>query len=149
MMAGQHHAQPGTYRTVNVRIGRYIPPFHDEVPHLMDELFNWLSSDRHRERCPFGSQSPAAARWGLLSRTDTPEIPRAVWAHIQFETIHPFADGNGRTGRAIMQAAMRTTLPLSPFILRERPRYYELFGEASWPAWLQWFCRGIVEECAK
>ena len=126
MMAGQQHAQPGGYRTVNVRVGRYRPPRPELVPSLMNELFDRI----HRQ----------------MDQSDEHQVTRAVWTHLEFENIHPFADGNGRTGRALMQAAMGCTLPLSRFILRERPTYYDLFDRADWTAWLSWFCWGIQEE---
>lgn len=121
MMEGQGHAQPGRYRTVGVRVGTHRPPPPGLVKPLMDELFESISGQ-------------------------PPSVPGAAWAHVQFETIHPFADGNGRTGRAILQAALGAPLPLSRFILRERHTYYELFGRSDWPAWLEWFCRGIITE---
>jgi Fic family protein len=62
--------------------------------------------------------------------TDAPPLVRAALAHAQFETIHPFPDGNGRTGRALIQAMLRRdgavkhiTLPLSPY-LAMNPRSY-------------------------
>ena len=121
MMDGQAHAQPGRYRTVGVTIGGWKPPGPALVPALMAELFERLAGQ------PTG-------------------VAGAVWAHVEFETVHPFADGNGRTGRALMQAMLGSCLPISPFILRERPTYYELFRRNEWPRWLEWFCRGITEQ---
>ena len=109
MMEGQQHAQPGQYRTVSVTVGGYRPPGPALVPSLMNELFSHLY--KHE-----GTQ-----------------ITRAVWAHVQFETIHPFADGNGRTGRAVLQAALGVPIPISRFILRERATYYELFRKSDCP----------------
>ena len=91
------------------------------VPPLMQELFDHLAKLQ-------------------------PGVPRAIWGHVQFETIHPFGDGNGRTGRALLQAGLQTSLPISPFILREPQTYYRLFQESDWPQWLAWLCRGIVEQ---
>jgi Fic family protein len=69
----------GRYRTIAVRVGRFIPPAPSEVSGLMRELLEWWN-----------------ARAGGLS----PVISSAI-LHYRFEEIHPFADGNGRTGRAI------------------------------------------------
>ena len=120
MMRGQPHAQPGRYRSVSVRVGQHRPPSPGLVPHLMDELWEWLSEQ-------------------------PPSVPAAIWAHVQFEAIHPFADGNGRTGRAVLQSALGTPAPLSRFILREQENYYKLFRWSEWPAWLEWFCQGTME----
>ena len=122
MLAGQRHAEPGRYRSVKVTIGGYLPPAPALVPAMMTELFK---------------------------QAHGPTVTTAVWTHLQFENIHPFADGNGRTGRALMQSAMGVPLPISQFILRERPRYYELFRKNDWQAWLNWFCEGILEECTR
>ncbi|MGH8827672.1 MAG: Fic family protein, partial [Jiangellaceae bacterium] len=65
-------------------------------------------------------------------RVDLPVLPHAAIAHAQFETIHPFTDGNGRTGRALLHAIMhrarlarRVTVPLSAGLLTETSRYFE------------------------
>ena len=121
MMHGQPHAQPGQYRTMQVRVGIHHPPPPGLVPSLMEEMFRDIAGR-------------------------TPSIPLAVWTHVRFETIHPFADGNGRTGRAIMQALLGAPVTVSRFIIREQHTYYELFGRSDWPAWLEWLCRGIMEE---
>ena len=69
----------GRYRDMQVYVGRYTPPAPDMVSGLMSELLEWWN-DRARE-------------W-------SPVISSAI-LHYQFEDIHPFADGNGRTGRAL------------------------------------------------
>ena len=108
---------------MNVTIGGHRPPGPAMIPSLMDGMF------------------------GHINVHEGTMITRAAWAHVQFETIHPFADGNGRAGRALLQTLLGCPLPLSRFILRERETYYELFQRCDWPAWLAWFCRGILEEC--
>lgn len=69
----------GRYREVRVRGGLYLPPAPEMVSGLMAELLEW---------------------WNTKSAPWSPIISSAV-IHYQFETIHPFADGNGRTGRAL------------------------------------------------
>lgn len=66
----------------------------------------------------------------FMRRDDLPVLAQAAVAHAQFETIHPFADGNGRTGRAIVHALTRAkgvtrhvTVPLSGGLLRDRDGY--------------------------
>ena len=69
----------GRYRDIRVRVGRYLPPAPEMVSGLMAELLEW---------------------WNAKSAQWSPVISSAV-IHYQFEAIHPFADGNGRTGRAL------------------------------------------------
>ena len=123
MMAGQSHASPGRYRSVEIIIGEYRPPMPTLVPSLMDELFNFMGKTRNNQ------------------------VARATWAHVQFESIHPFADGNGRTGRALLLHILGVPIPISRFIYSERPTYYQLFREYLWPDWLEWMTKGILFEC--
>ena len=67
-----------------------------------------------------------------MRRDDIPVLTHAALAHAQFETIHPFADGNGRTGRALMHAMLRNgglvrnvTLPLSAGLLVSVDSYFD------------------------
>lgn len=69
----------GQYRTMGVKVGNFIPPPAHEVSGLMRELLEWWNED---------------------SVAHSPVISSAV-LHFRFEDIHPFADGNGRTGRAL------------------------------------------------
>ena len=103
------HVQPdiaGRWRREQVWIGgdsfgphgaTFIPPHHDHVPALMADLV------------------------AFTQRTDLPSLSQAAIAHAQFETIHPFPDGNGRTGRALIHAMLRgrgltrnVTVPVRP-----------------------------------
>lgn len=72
-------AAPGSFRKQSVRVGDLIPPPAPEVPHLMSKLENYINSP-----------------------SDLPPLIRAGLAHVQFETIHPFLDGNGRIGRLLI-----------------------------------------------
>ena len=71
--------EAGRYRTIAVRVGRYVPPAPEDVSGLMFELLEW---------------------WNKRSGDLSPVISSAI-LHYRFEAIHPFADGNGRTGRAL------------------------------------------------
>src|SRR5260370_27653988 len=62
---------------------QFVPPPPQEVERLLDDLCNFCNGD------------------------DLPAIAQAAIAHAQFETIHPFADGNGRTGRALVHVILR------------------------------------------
>jgi len=68
----------GRYRAMGVQVGEYVPPPPGEVPGLMRELIDWWNDDTPTLSPVFSSAS----------------------LHYRFEAIHPFADGNGRTGRA-------------------------------------------------
>jgi Fic family protein len=86
----------------------------------------------------------------------TPLLVKAAMAHVQFETIHPFLDGNGRIGRLLValllcaEGALREpTLYLSLFLKQNRQRYYELLQtvrmDGDWEAWLRFFLEGVEE----
>ena len=79
---------------------------------------------------------------------------RAALAHVQFETIHPFLDGNGRTGRLLItfllcQAGVlrAPVLYLSLYFKQHRERYYDLLDNVrrtgDWEAWLRFFLKGV------
>mgnify|MGYP003585653888 CR=1 FL=1 len=68
----------------------------------------------------------------LIARDDLPVLVQTAVAHAQFETVHPFVDGNGRTGRALAQALLRnkglashTTVPISAGLLTDTANYFE------------------------
>jgi Fic family protein len=85
----------------------YVAPHRDRVPGLIDDLVSFIDRD------------------------DVPVLAHAALAHAQFETIHPFPDGNGRTGRALMHAMLRgkgltrnVTVPISAGLLVEVEDYF-------------------------
>ncbi|MCT1664155.1 Fic family protein [Corynebacterium sanguinis] len=85
----------------------FVPPHHSHLPALMEDLE------------------------AFVARRDLPILVHAALAHAQFETIHPFADGNGRTGRALVHVLLRqrgltreTSLPLSAGLLTEIDSYF-------------------------
>ncbi|ROP72658.1 Fic family protein [Curtobacterium sp. PhB115] len=108
----------GRYRNEQVWIGGalphlavFVPPHQDRVATAMDDLF------------------------AFTRRTDLPLLVQAAIAHAQFETIHPFPDGNGRTGRALVQAILRRggllrhlTIPVSSGILTDLDAYFDGLG---------------------
>ncbi|WP_317182252.1 Fic family protein [Intrasporangium sp.] len=86
----------------------FVPPHHSRIPEAIDDLVEFCGRD------------------------DLPVLAQAAVAHAQFETIHPFADGNGRTGRALVHALLRAkgvtrhvTVPLSGGLLHDREQYVE------------------------
>ncbi len=71
--------EPGRYRTMRVRVGQFVPPPPEDVSGLMFELLEWWNKDA----------------------PDLSPVLSSAIVHHRFETIHPFADGNGRAGRAL------------------------------------------------
>ncbi len=99
----------GAYRTYGVRVGNHIAPHAEDVPHYMRELLDWLN---RRAR-----QWPAVVSSSIL--------------HFRFEFIHPFGDGNGRTGRALAAWELyrrrfdsRHIFAVDETLWEHRPRYY-------------------------
>ena len=90
----------------------------------------------------------------------TPVLIKAALAHVQFETIHPFLDGNGRLGRLLITfllcadgALREPLLYLSLYFKQHRQRYYELLQSVrltgDWEAWLRFFLTGVAETAAQ
>jgi Fic family protein len=86
----------------------------------------------------------------------TPVLIKAALAHVQFETIHPFLDGNGRLGRLLItfllcaEGVMREPLLyLSLYFKQHRQQYYDLLQAVrltgDWEAWLKFFLTGVEE----
>ena len=89
----------------------FIPPVHQRVPGLMADLMYYAR------------------------RTDIPPLVQAAIAHAQFETIHPFTDGNGRTGRALIHAMLKghgvartVSTPVSAGLLANIEAYHRALG---------------------
>jgi Fic family protein len=111
----------------------FIPPPPDIVPQALGDLEKFLHDD---------SGLPLLIKIGL--------------AHAQFETIHPFLDGNGRAGRLLITFLLcesgvlhKPVLYLSHYFKRHRQTYYELLqvtrDKGAWEDWLQFFLRGVAE----
>lgn len=131
---------PGTFRTTPVWLGGrpaqaiFIPPPSEFVPDLMRNLEEFLHDIPER----------------------TPTLIKAALAHVQFETIHPFLDGNGRLGRLLItlllcagEVLSEPTLYLSLYFKTYRDAYYTALQrvrtEGDWEGWLAFFLRGIFD----
>lgn len=93
----------------------------------------------------------------LHAPSDLPPLVRLALIHYQFETIHPFLDGNGRVGRLLLvlllaawEVLPQPLLYLSAYLERRRQMYYTLLLQVSqrgaWEAWLHYFLRGVTEQ---
>jgi len=130
---------PGEFRRSQNWIGgsrpgnaRFVPPTHTAVPECMAALELFLHADDE----------------------DLPVLLRAGLAHVQFETIHPFLDGNGRVGRLLITFLLchagilrEPLLYLSLYFKQHRATYYELLDrvrrDGDWEAWIEFFLDGV------
>lgn len=89
-------------------------------------------------------------------RNPYPTLVKTALAHVQFETVHPFLDGNGRIGRLLIAYILHhdsvlsePLLYLSLFFKQHRDEYYRLLSavrsEGDWEAWLDFFLEGVEE----
>jgi Fic family protein len=130
---------PGEFRRTQNWIGgtrpgnaRFVPP----PPHRVEDAMGALEKFVHDAKAP-------------------PPLAKAALWHVQFETIHPFLDGNGRVGRLMVTLLLcaegmlrEPMLYLSLFLKQHRARYYELLDsvrrEGDWEAWVAFFCKGVA-----
>jgi Fic family protein len=153
LMNGRHDlSDVGAYRThadaMQIVSGAlHAPRVHfeappsDQVPAEMATFIAWFNDSAPQGHCPL------------------PAITRAAIAHLWFETIHPFEDGNGRLGRAIAEKALAQSLAaptltaLAATINRHRKAYYAQLQQASRTnqieAWLSWFAQIVLEAQAR
>ena len=133
--------QPGEFRRSQNWVGgtrpgnaSYVPPPLNEVTACMSDLEKFI---HQQDRA-------------------IPLLIKAALAHVQFETIHPFLDGNGRLGRLLITfllydggALRQPTLYLSLFLKNNRDQYYELLQRVretgDWEAWVEFFLSGVKE----
>jgi len=132
---------PGEFRRSQNWIGgtkpgnaAFVPPPHQRVEECMAQLERFLHDQPSR----------------------TPTLIKAALAHAQFETIHPFLDGNGRVGRLIIPMLLciegvlrEPLLYLSLYFKENRSRYYEMLDhvrtDGEWEEWVMFFATGVEE----
>lgn len=131
--------QPGEFRRSQNWIGgtrpgnaRFVPPPQDQLNDLLGNLEKFLHEDK------------------------IPTLIKAGVAHVQFETIHPFLDGNGRLGRLLITFILcvdgildKPLLYLSLYFKTHRQVYYDYLQlvreTGDWEKWLQFFLEGMIE----
>ncbi len=106
------------------------------------DMQNWVGGSDHSPRgalhvppIPERVEPLIVDLLDYLNRDDVPVLIQATIAHAQFESIHPFTDGNGRIGRALVSASLRrrgvtknTVIPIASGILARREEYFEALG---------------------
>lgn len=134
--------QPGEFRNSQNWIGgtrpgnaAFVPPPPDHLMECLGNLELYLNDE-------YGK---------------TPALIKAAISHVQFETIHPFLDGNGRTGRLMITLLLcaekvlsEPVLYLSLYFKKNRKTYYELLNRVredakGWEVWVEFFLDGIVQ----
>ena len=135
LLAGQvmDQGEAGRYRTIQVRVGRHFPPAAADVSGLMFELFDW---------------------WNKKAPTLSPVLSSSI-LHYQFEWIHPFADGNGRTGRALALWELyrrgfdsHHIFSVDEYYWEDRPAYYRALDAVrkdggDLTGWLEYSAQGL------
>ena len=134
------HKHPGELRVsqnwigVSLKHATFVPPHHDHVPGLMGDLEKFI----HNEQI------------------HVPDLVKIALIHYQFETIHPFLDGNGRLGRLLIVLYLvnfgllgKPALYLSDFFERNKEEYYDRLAAVrshnKLMAWISFFLLGVVE----
>lgn len=135
------HKQPGEFRTSQNWIGGtspadavFVPPHHRYVNELMGDLENFLHNDENH----------------------VPSLVRIAIAHYQFETIHPFLDGNGRIGRLLITLFLvdqkiltKPLLYLSSYFEKNKGLYYDnltfVRTKHEMAQWIKYFLAGMVD----
>ena len=132
--------RPGEFRTSQNWIGgtrpgnaRFVPCPPDKLPDILGELEKFINTE-----------------------DAVPSLIKAALIHVQFETIHPFLDGNGRLGRLLITLFLCARgllkspfLYLSLFFKKNRSLYYEYLNnvryQGDWESWIKFFLEGIIE----
>ncbi|MGN6580277.1 MAG: Fic family protein [Bordetella sp.] len=143
LMQGDDKARPGQWRLtqnwiggIRIETAGYIPPPPELVPALMADLEGLLQWE------PDGPQIVSI-------------LMRAAIAHVQFEAIHPFMDGNGRTGRLLLPLMFKADgeppIHLATFLKVRKQEYYRALEQVqkhlNWAPWLRLFLECVIASC--
>lgn len=134
---------PGQFRTEQNYIGHgrtisYVPPRAESVDALMQNLIEYMN----------------------LPTDNLRPLVRAAIVHAQFETIHPFMDGNGRVGRILIPLYLykHQQIPLPFFYIsealeRDKFKYYQILNDIrtknDWGSWIKFFLETVTQQCDK
>lgn len=143
MKGADYRGEIGEYRDIQNWIGgskiyhaRFVPPPHEHVPNCMKELVDFLHDVPAEEEM-----------------YEVPLVIRLAIAHAQFETIHPFVDGNGRVGRLLLpiMLAAEGYLPvyMAGYLKNYQQEYYDRLAgvqlREEWQPWIQFFATAVEE----
>ena len=129
----------GAYRKINVQVGKHFPPNHEDVSSLMFELLEW---------------------WNTESQNVSPILSSAI-LHYRFEDIHPFADGNGRAGRALAMWDLyrrgfdaHYLFSIDEYYWEDRSAYYAALSQVRTAGedlteWLEYSAKGLLQTLEK
>ncbi|MBX9805551.1 MAG: Fic family protein [Alphaproteobacteria bacterium] len=126
-------ASPGSYRQQSVRVGDHIPPTAPHIPQLIKDLETYMNTD-----------------------TTTLPLLKAGFAHVQFETIHPFLDGNGRIGRLLIVLMLLKDGLLNEAIIypsyafkKHQMAYYvaldNVRSKGDFEGWIRFYLQSLIE----
>lgn len=126
-------ATPGIYRKQTVKVGDLVPPMAPKIPELMSTLEKYINEDR---------SLPALIQAGL--------------AHLQFETIHPFLDGNGRIGRLLIILMLIDNkllddpiLYISYYFKKHHAQYYQALDrvrtQGDFEGWISYYLQAVAQ----
>jgi Fic family protein len=146
MNGTDYRGQPGEYRDIQnwisgskINTARFVPPTPEHVPDCMREFVAFIHDLPSEE-----------------DRYEVPIVVRMAIAHAQFETIHPFVDGNGRVGRLLLPIMLSAEgyLPvyIAGYLKNNQHEYYDTLAgvqlREEWHPWIKFFATA-VEESAK
>lgn len=127
---------PGIYRKQTVKVGNLVPPMAVKIPDLMADLEKYINEDK---------SLPAIIQAGLV--------------HLQFETIHPFLDGNGRIGRLLIILMLLDSkllddpiLYISYYFKKHHAQYYQALDrvrtEGDFEGWIIYYLQAVAQSAA-
>ena len=161
---GRYRDHADAMQIVSGRLGQevvyYVAPPSAQVPREMARFLAWFALPRSTNSAP---STPSAQRKSSSATTGLHGLARAALAHLWFETIHPFEDGNGRLGRAVVDMALAQDMGaavrvfgMARQMMSTRTAYYDALNHAQRSAqgaaldvtpWVQWFVQAFTQGC--